>query len=265
MLSNRGSLNLAKLVAPAVCGVIFAITALVSVSWAQNPQIQGPPGQYPNRPLPVASQCQSALQDRVSGDARQRVALNLDTQNPYGASNGRQGLRGRLRYGLGGPNNWRTATYDCVVNVRSNRVESATYSPRASSTGWGPGGPGGPGYPGGPGGPGVGNYPRVKVDTSLRGNLSGGSFGNARITRGYVDSRGSRPSVSLRGGNFNITFYGVVQQSVGDGFTMQITSSDRGQARGTAQVRLNRDRNEIELINVDGRMGRSNFNGSFGR
>jgi hypothetical protein len=46
---------------------------------------------------------------------------------------------------------------------------------------------------------------------------------------------------------------------------MSITSSDRGPAQGSVQVRLNRDRNEIELINVDGRMGRNNFNGSFSR
>jgi len=264
MLCHRGSFSLPRLVVRAAFGLIFLTRSGMPLSSAQNPQIQGPPGQYPpNRPQPVAAQCQGALQHRASADARRRVTLNIDTQNPYSAGNGRQGLRGRIRYGLGGLNNWRTATYDCVVDIRANRVERATYTPRASSGGW-PGGPGGPGYPGGPG-PGVGNYPRVRVDTSLRGNLNGGSFGNVRITRGYVDSQGPRPSVSLRGGNFNITFYGVVQQSVGDGFTMQITSSDRGQARGSTQVRLNRDRNEIELINLDGRMGRSNLSGSFSR
>ncbi len=47
----------------------------------------------------------------------------------------------------------------------------------------------------------------------------------------------------------------MVQQSIGDGFTMRITGSDRGPAQGSVQVRLNRDRNEIELINVDGRIG----------
>jgi hypothetical protein len=261
--------NPAKLAAVVAASLILAATFGTQALMAQDPQAQGYPGQYPpNRPVPIASQCQSALADRVSADARRRVTLNLDTQNPYSPGNGRQGLRGRLRYGLGGPNNMRTATYDCVVNMRSNRVERVTYNPPAPSTGWpggpGPGYPGGPGIPGGPGGP-VGNYPRVKTDTSLRGNFNGPAFGSVRITRGYVDSRGSRPSVTLRGGDFRITFYGVVQQSIGDGFTMAITGSDRGQAQGSVQVRLNRDRNEIELINADGRLGRSSFNGSFSR
>src|SRR5882724_1706733 len=167
--------NLVRQVGLVAAGLVLAMAAGTSISWAQNPQMQGPPGQYPpgqfpSRPQPIAAQCQSALIDRVSADARRRVTLNLDTQNAYSAPNGRQGIRGRLRYGLGGMNNWRTATYDCMVNPRGNQVERATYTPRASSAGWpggpgpGPGIPGGPGLPGGPGGPGVGNSPRVRVD-----------------------------------------------------------------------------------------------------
>jgi hypothetical protein len=225
-------------------------------------------GQY-GRPQGIAIQCQNALADRVSADAGRRVNLNLDTQDVYSQPNGRQGLRGRLRYGIGGPNTWRTATYDCIIDPRSNRVERAKYSPRASSNNWPggpgyPGGPGGPGYPGGPGRPGIPNYPRVKIDTSVRGTYSSRS-GSFNVTRGYVDSRGSRPSITLRGGNFRITFYGVVENSDGGGFTMRITSSDRGNARGTAQARFNRDLNEIELINVNGRIGRDDFSGSFNR
>jgi hypothetical protein len=93
-------------------------------------------------------------------------------------------------------------------------------------------------------------------------NSRSGSF---NIIRGYVDSTGSRPSISLRGGNFRITFYGVVENSVGGGFTMRITGSDRGEARGTAQARFNQDLNEVELINVNGRVGRDDFSGSFNR
>lgn len=126
-------------------------------------------------------------------------------------------------------------------------------------------GPGGPGYPGGPGGPGVGNYPRVRVDTSGRGNFSSSFAVNVKITRGFVDSTG-RPSVSLRGGNFRITFYGVVDRTDGNrSFSMRITGSDRGAAQGRADVRLNGDRNEVEMINLNGRIGRSNFTGNFNR
>jgi hypothetical protein len=270
-----------------ICALILAAASVLPAIWAQaspaqypaqapNGQYQSgqyPPGQYPpGRPVPIAVQCQKALADRVSADARRRVNLNLDSQDAYSASKGRQGLRGRLRYGIGGPNTWRTATYDCVVDPRRNVVEQVTYSPRASSGGWpggpgypgGPGGPGGPGYPGGPGGPGIPNYPRVRVDTSGRGTFSSRA-GTAKITRGFVDSTGARPSVSLRGSNFTITFYGVVERSDGGGFTMRITGSDRGDARGTAQARLNRDQNEVETITVSGTVNRDKFSGSFSR
>lgn len=178
------------------------------------------PGQYPpGRPQPIVLQCQNALVDRVSADAGRRVDLNLDTQDLYSAPNERQGVRGRMRYGIGGPNTWRTATCECIVDHRSSRVERAHYRPQADNTGW----PGGPAYPGGPGGPGIPNYPRVRVDTS---GSSSRSVGNVNITRGFVDSAGARPSISLRGGNFRITFYGVVENSVGGGFTMRITGSE---------------------------------------
>jgi hypothetical protein len=259
MLCNRGSLKLASLTKRAACLSIFAVISGVS-SWAQAPQVQGAPGQYPpgqyppNRPTPVAVQCQSALADRISADARRRVSLSLDTQSQYSPGVGRQGLRGRLRYGIGGPNTWRTATYDCVVNLPQNRVERATYTPRANNIGW----------PGGPG-PGVGNYPRVRVDTSGRGNFNGSFAANVKITRGFVDTTG-RPSVSLRGGNFQITLYGVVDRTDGNrSFSMRITGSDRGAAQGRADVRLNGDRNEVEMINLNGRIGRSNFTGNFNR
>jgi len=257
MLCNRWSQILLVL----ICAPFLNASFGMPVSWAQNPQMQAP-----NRPQPLAVQCQSALVDRISADAGRPVSLNLDTQSPYAAPNGRQGLRGRLRYGVGGPNRGRTATYDCVVNVRQNVVERANYSPRANSGGWpGLGGPGGPGFPGGPGGSGVGNYPRVRVDTSGRGSFNSRFAANARITRGWVDSTG-RPSVMLSGGNFRITFYGVVDRTDGTReFSMRITGSDRGAAQGRADVRLNRDRNEVEMINVNGRMGPTNFTGNFSR
>lgn len=265
------NLPLRKFAGPAFMSIWVLLLAASSGMQAQAyPQGQYPSGQYPGRPPSIAYQCQDALADRISSDAGRRVNLNLDSQVPYSASNGRQGLRGNLRYGIGGPNSWRTASYDCVVDPRSNRVERVKYSPRASSGNWpgpgypgGPGGPGYPGYPGGPGGP-VGNYPRVKVDTPMRGTYNSRS-GSFEVERGYVDSRGSRPSISLRGRDFRITFYGVVENSVGGGFTMRITGSDRGDARGTAQARFNNDLNEVELINVSGRIGRDEFSGNFDR
>ena len=255
--------------------LVSAGAMILAVPSVMQSQVDYSQGQY-GRPQPVAIQCQNALADRVSADAGRRVNLSLDTQDLYSQPDGRQGIRGRLRYGIGGPNNWRTATYECVVDPRTNRVERANYRPRANGGNW-PGGPGypsgpgsGPGYPGYPGGPGypspgIPNYPRVKVDTPMQGlyNSRSGSF---NVNRGYVDSRGNTPSISIRGdNNYRITFYGVVERSDGGGFTMRITGSDRGDARGTAQARLNNDRNEVELIILDGRIGRDDFSANINR
>lgn len=120
-------------------------------------------------------------------------------------------------------------------------------------------------------GPGAGvpppvvNFPRVKVDTSGRGDFASNSV-SIRVTRGFVDTSGQQPSVTMRGGNASITFYGVIDSSSSNrDFTMRITGSDRGNAQGRAQVRLNGDRNEVEMIMVNGRVNGGNFKGSFSR
>lgn len=143
---------------------------------------------------------------------------------------------------------------------------------------WGQGGSGGWGQSGqrpGWGGndnsqidtrPAVTNFHRVKVDTSGRGNFSGGFEGNTEITRGWVDTRSGRISVSVSGkNNFKATFYGDIVESNDQRMVMRITDSDRGQATGRAEFQLNRDRNEVEWINLSGRMGRNQFTGSFRR
>jgi hypothetical protein len=258
--------NFAGLALASVCALLLAAPLPV------HAQVDYSQGQY-GRPQPIAIQCQNALADRVSADVGRRVNLSLDSQDLYSQPNARQGIRGRLRYGIGGPNTWRTANYDCVVDPRSNRVERANYRPRANGGNWpgggypgGGGGPGYPGYPGGPGypSPGVPNYPRVKVDTPMQGTYSSRS-GSFNVNRGYLDSQGPTPSITLRGDNYRITFYGVVERSDGGGFTMRITGSDRGDARGTAQARLNNDRNEVEMIILDGRIGRDDFSANINR
>ena len=109
------------------------------------------------------------------------------------------------------------------------------------------------------------NYPRVRVDTSGRGNFNSSAV-NIRVTRGFVDTTGQQPAVALRGNDVRITLYGVIESSSSNrDFTMRITGSDRGKAQGRAQVRLNGDRNEVEMIMVNGRINGSNFNGSFNR
>jgi hypothetical protein len=107
-------------------------------------------------------------------------------------------------------------------------------------------------------------YPQVKVDTSGRGNFSGDQ--TVRITRGWVDTKGE-PTVALSGeDDFKISFRGDVIRSNGDReYTIRIRSSDRGDAEGIATFRLNKDKNEVEFINVGGRLNGRNFTGSFNR
>ena len=105
----------------------------------------------------------------------------------------------------------------------------------------------------------------MNVDTSGRGTFDARFAGGVRITRGFVDTR-DRPSVGMRGGNFRITFYGDVARGSSDrDFTFRITGSDRGNARGTARVQLNGDRNEVVSIDVDGDINGDQFKGTFRR
>jgi len=46
---------------------------------------------------------------------------------------------------------------------------------------------------------------------------------------------------------------------------MRITRSDRSNATGTATFRVNGDRNEVESINVNGRINGRDFSGNFNR
>jgi hypothetical protein len=87
-----------------------------------------------------------------------------------------------------------------------------------------------------------------------------------RLDRGFVDLR-DQTSVTLRGRDgFRITFFGQVIGSVGRReITLQITSSDRGDARGRASIRLNEDRNEVEWISVDGFIAGGDMRGEFNR
>ncbi len=100
-----------------------------------------------------------------------------------------------------------------------------------------------------------GEYPHVRVDTDGKGYFSSRVLRSDRLDRGYVDTK-DQVSVSLRGRDgFRVTFYGTVIASDGNReITLRITSSDRGQARGRASLRLNHDRNEVEWISLKGRM-----------
>ena len=112
-----------------------------------------------------------------------------------------------------------------------------------------------------------GDYPRVKVDTDGKGYFSSRSLRLDRLDRAFVDTRGE-PSVTLRGRNgARVTFFGRVVGSDGNReISLQITSTDRGDARGRASIRLNGDRNEVEAISLSGGMaGGGDFKGEFNR
>jgi hypothetical protein len=136
-----------------------------------------------------------------------------------------------------------------------------------SGGGWGSGGSGGSGW-GGSGGSdwgsenSISNFHRVKVDTAGRGSFNGSREGRREVSRGWVDTRSGRPSVSLSGpDNFKVTFYGDITSSRDRQMTLRIRDSDRGNANGRAEIRLNGDKNEVEYIEIRG----SGFDGNFSR
>jgi len=143
----------------------------------------------------------------------------------------------------------------CEIDRRDGRVVRFETSP------YGGGGDGGYYQP-----PYSGDYPRVKVDTDGKGYFSSRVGKTNRLDRGFVDLR-DQTSVTLRGRDgFRITFFGQVAGSDGRReITLQISSSDRGDARGRASIRLNGDRNEVEWISVNGWMAGGDMRGEFNR
>jgi hypothetical protein len=115
-------------------------------------------------------------------------------------------------------------------------------------------------------GPGFGqpitDYPRVKADSSGHGSFSGQSYGSNNVTRGWFNTKEGRPAVALSGSHdFKVTFFGDIVKADQRHITMRITDSSQGPARGRAEIFLNRDRNEIESISINGR----GFSGDFSR
>ncbi len=111
------------------------------------------------------------------------------------------------------------------------------------------------------------DYPRVRVDTAGRGDYSAPGFNSARIDRGYVDTGSDRVMVGLGGkDDFRVLFYGTVTRRVGDReYEIDINDSSEGPASGRGRFRFNPDRNEVEMIDIQGRMGRGQFTGRFNR
>jgi len=205
----------------------------------------------------------AAAQDRNSSAWRDcqsraasamRVSMSDVDLNPGGETDrGRYILNWEARVDRG-----RRERGYCEIDRRDGRIVRFETNPYRGGGGDGGGGYNPPPY--------SGDYPRVRVDTDGRGSFSSRVGKTNRLDRGYVDTR-DQTSVTLRARDgFRITFYGQV---VGfDGrreITLQITSSDRGDARGRASVRLNPDRNEVEWISVNGAMSGGEFRGEFNR
>ena len=168
-----------------------------------------------------------------------------------------EGVDGRGRQELvRAPGNGRVA----VVRIedRQGGSEGYTFDLIWRGIGGGRGFPGGGGFTGGGGG-------GVRADTAGRGTFNGDRQ-SERITRGWVETVG-QPSVALSGDrDFRITFRVDITRTGRDGsYAFRIIDSDRGRASGTGTFRLNGDRNEVEFINVTGKLNGRNFNGNFNR
>jgi len=164
-----------------------------------------------------------------------------------------EGIDGRGRQELvRAPGNGRVA----VVRIEDRQGGSEGYTFDLLWRGFGGGG----GFPGGSGGGGG-----VRADTSGRGTFSADRQ-SERITRGWVETVG-QPSVALSGDrDFRITFRVDITRTSRDGsYTFRIIDSDRGRASGSGTFRLNYDRNEVESIDVSGRLNGRSFRGDFRR
>jgi hypothetical protein len=109
-----------------------------------------------------------------------------------------------------------------------------------------------------------GNVPAVSVDTGGRGSFNSRNM-SGNVNRGFVNTQG-QPNVGFQVNGRTVTFFGNIANAYSDReFQINITGSSLGSATGTAQVRLNGDRNEVEAINVQGNMNGRGFNGNFSR
>lgn len=112
----------------------------------------------------------------------------------------------------------------------------------------------------------VSDYPRVRVDTGGDGTFDGGRFRNIHLQSVYLDTR-ERPTLVLRGVHeFRIAFYGeVIASDSPREFVLRINSSDHGDVHGRAEIRLNRDANEVDSLDFHGSMDGSELNSRFVR
>jgi hypothetical protein len=196
----------------------------------------------------------AAAQDRAWNDCARRAAVSAGVSESAiqirAEDDDRRGDTYILSWEVRGDDPRRQRGY-CELSRNGKRIVRFETTPYRR--GGGQGGEHGGGYDNPP--PFAGSYAHVRVDTDGRGYFSSRTFRSDRLERGYVDTR-DQTSVSLRGRNgFHITFYGEVIESDGRSeLTLRITSSDRGDARGRASIRLNPDRNEVEWISLQGRM-----------
>ncbi len=109
------------------------------------------------------------------------------------------------------------------------------------------------------------NAPRVKVDSSGRGDFHG-PHKSGHIGHSWVDTRGPQAIVTLGRDDFKVSFYGpIVQQNANREFTMEINNSNLGSANGTATVRLSPNDKRVEYISLNGQLNGRDFNGNFRR
>lgn len=104
----------------------------------------------------------------------------------------------------------------------------------------------------------------IKADTGGRGTFQARE--SRPITRAFFETVGE-PSVAFSDDrDFKIRFRCEITRNRNDReFSLRILDSDRGEASGTVFVRLNSDRNEVEVVNLKGRLRRSYMFASFNR
>jgi len=108
--------------------------------------------------------------------------------------------------------------------------------------------------------------PRVDIDTAGHGEYREGRGRPRRFTRAYFDTRDPyKTEIGLGGERDRVRFYGEIVEHSGERLIVRLRDSDRGSARGQAEITLNRDHNEVENVQLRGVIDRVPVRAEFRR
>jgi len=110
-------------------------------------------------------------------------------------------------------------------------------------------------------------FPHVRADTDGAGSYYVPGLGSSQADRGYVWLHEDWPMIGFSyEGQRHAKFYGPITRRLNDReYEMEIQDSNLGAATGTGKFRLSPNLEEVEIVEVNGRIGGQRFSGKFER